>query len=159
MIDYGELERAAREDLKHHPMFLLRYAELDGPDPTDTDCRFMSLGWAQYNQRDASLKILRHTGDRWSRQSEELPLHRVIDGTILLVEAMRSLDRDGHEYHLNDIKVDADTFSNQDRELYITAGHESPDAFARQLTAPTLLGRLATLRRKLNRLFESGLIK
>ena len=29
----------------------------------------------------------RHTGDKWSRQSEELPLHRVLDLAILVCRA------------------------------------------------------------------------
>lgn len=29
---------------------------------------------AQYDENEISLKVWRHTGKRWSRQSEELPL-------------------------------------------------------------------------------------
>ena len=39
-------------------------------------CQGLSLGLAQWNDRRAgniSAKVWRHTGERWSRQSEELP--------------------------------------------------------------------------------------
>jgi len=34
-----------------------------------------------------SAKIWRHTGEKWSRQSEEMPLHRVLDLAILICKA------------------------------------------------------------------------
>lgn len=34
------------------------------------------------------MKVWRHTGNRWSRQSEELPLHRNLDLTILLLHVL-----------------------------------------------------------------------
>ena len=71
--------------LKHRPVVLINYAGHDGFYSADrTDCRYLSLGWAQYDPRQLSVKTLRHTGDRWSRQSEELPLHRCIDATALI---------------------------------------------------------------------------
>jgi hypothetical protein len=36
---------------------------------------------------DISAKVWRHTGEKWSRQSEELPLHRVLDLAILVCRA------------------------------------------------------------------------
>lgn len=45
---------------------------------------------AQWNDRgklDISAKVWRHTGGKWSRQSEELPLHRVIDLAIMVCQA------------------------------------------------------------------------
>lgn len=47
-----------------------------------TDTKGLSLGLAQWNDRgkvDISAKVWRYTGEKWSRQSEELPLHRVLD--------------------------------------------------------------------------------
>jgi hypothetical protein len=37
---------------------------------------------------DVSAKVWRHTGGKWSRQSEELPLHRVLDLAILECRAI-----------------------------------------------------------------------
>lgn len=33
---------------------------------------------------DISAKVWRYTGEKWSRQSEELPLHRVLDLAVLI---------------------------------------------------------------------------
>ena len=35
-----------------------------------------------------SAKVWRHTGEKWSRQSEELPLHRVLDLAILVCRSI-----------------------------------------------------------------------
>lgn len=91
-------------NLKHKPVIACEnYSEIDGraagPDKThatgrDTSSEALenetvglSLGLAQWNDRgkvDISAKVWRHTGEKWSRQSEELPLHRVLDLAILV---------------------------------------------------------------------------
>ena len=141
-------ENAVRdvEGLKHKPMFLLPYRDYDGPYAGDSDCRFLSLGWAQYDPRSASVKALRHTGERWSRQSEELPLHRAIDAVILLASAINSMAGS----HLDTIRLPAGTFENQLSGLLIQAGIEAPDAFAREITSDLVLRRLEQLRQLLN---------
>lgn len=73
--------------LKHKPVYLLPYYNYDGPYAGETDCIFLSLGWAQYDPRSVSVKTLRYIQkpdqrDRWSRQSEELPIHRAVDAVI-----------------------------------------------------------------------------
>ena len=55
-----------------------------------TDVVALSIGKAQYHADEISLKVWRHTGNRWSRQSEELPLHRNIDLNILMLGALMS---------------------------------------------------------------------
>lgn len=74
--------------LKHKPVIVVEnYEEVDGKNAYDSDAKGLSLGLAQWNDRgkvDISAKVWRHTSDKWSRQSEELPLHRVIDLAILI---------------------------------------------------------------------------
>lgn len=74
--------------LKHKPVIVSEnYANIDGPYAYKTDAQGLSLGLAQWNDRgkvDISAKVWRHTGGKWSRQSEELPLHRVLDLAILV---------------------------------------------------------------------------
>ncbi|MCP4684731.1 MAG: hypothetical protein GY867_04705 [bacterium] len=74
--------------LKHKPVITVpNYPSVDGRYANNTDAKGLSLGLAQWNERgqvDVSAKIWRHTGERWSRQSEELPLHRVLDLAILV---------------------------------------------------------------------------
>lgn len=77
--------------LKHKPVIVAEnYAHIDGRTAYHTDAQGLSLGLAQWNDRgkvDISAKVWRHTGGKWSRQSEELPLHRVLDLAILVCEA------------------------------------------------------------------------
>ena len=78
--------------LKHKPVIISdNYENIDGRYAYHTDAKGLSLGLAQWNDRgkvDISAKVWRYTGEKWSRQSEELPLHRVLDLAILVSRAM-----------------------------------------------------------------------
>jgi hypothetical protein len=77
--------------LKHKPVIVSEnYKNVDGRYAYNSDAQGLSLGLAQWNDRgkvDVSAKVWRHTGEKWSRQSEELPLHRVLDLAILVCRA------------------------------------------------------------------------
>ena len=77
--------------LKHKPVIVSEnYERVDGRKAYDTDAQGLSLGLAQWNDRgkvDISAKVWRYTGEKWSRQSEELPLHRVLDLALLICRA------------------------------------------------------------------------
>ncbi|HAI52234.1 MAG: DUF6530 family protein [Limnochordia bacterium] len=83
-------------DLKHKPVIVVEdYSNVDGRNAYHSDAKGLSLGLAQWNERgrvDISAKVWRHTGQRWSRQSEELPLHRVLDLAILVCRAKLYFD-------------------------------------------------------------------
>ena len=87
--------------LKHKPVVVSEnYENVDGRYAYKTDTKGLSLGLAQWNDRgkvDISAKVWRHTGDKWSRQSEELPLHRVLDLAILVCRAELYF-RDAYRY-------------------------------------------------------------
>ncbi|MGI6432895.1 MAG: DUF6530 family protein [Sphaerochaetaceae bacterium] len=74
--------------LKHKPVIVVEnYENVDGRNAYASDAKGLSLGLAQWNERgsvDISAKVWRHTGGKWSRQSEELPLHRVLDLALLI---------------------------------------------------------------------------
>lgn len=74
--------------LKHKPVIVSQnYENIDGRKAYKTDAKGLSLGLAQWNDRgklDISAKVWRYTGEKWSRQSEELPMHRVLDLAILI---------------------------------------------------------------------------
>lgn len=75
--------------LMHKPIISVNnYDKIDAQYRSATDARALSIGNAQYDPDEISLKVWRHTGDSWSRQSEELPLHRNIDLNILLLGAL-----------------------------------------------------------------------
>lgn len=74
--------------LKHKPVIISEnYENIDGRQAYHSDAKGLSLGLAQWNDRgkvDISAKVWRYTGEKWSRQSEELPMHRVLDMAILI---------------------------------------------------------------------------
>lgn len=78
--------------LKHKPVIVSEnYENVDGRYANHSDAKGLSLGLAQWNDRgkvDISAKVWRYTGEKWSRQSEELPLHRVIDLAILVSRSL-----------------------------------------------------------------------
>lgn len=86
--------------LKHKPVIVSEgYDAVDGRIK-NSDAKGLSLGLAQWNDRgkvDVSAKIWRYTGEKWSRQSEEMPLHRVIDLTILICRTKQYL-QDAYRY-------------------------------------------------------------
>lgn len=91
--------------LHHQPVYAMPYKQFDGWRAGKTDARYLSIGISQWSVDEVSLKIMRHKG-KWSRQSEELPLHRVIDSTIFLAKVL--LDRDKAS-----VKIEPHLFTNQ----------------------------------------------
>ena len=87
--------------LKHKPVIVAEnYENIDGRYQYDSDAKGLSLGLAQWNDRgrvDISAKVWRYTGEKWSRQSEELPIHRVLDMAILVCRA-RAYFMDAYRY-------------------------------------------------------------
>lgn len=74
--------------LKHKPIIAVNdYDKIDAIYANDTDVCALSIGQAQYDTDEISVKIWRHTGERWSRQSEEMPIHRALDLSILTIAA------------------------------------------------------------------------
>ena len=77
--------------LKHKPVIVAdNYENVDGRNAYHSDTKGLSLGLAQWNDRgnvEISAKVWRYTGEKWSRQSEELPLHRVLDLALLICKS------------------------------------------------------------------------
>ena len=93
--------------LSHTPIVSWNdYHRKDGKFANKTDAMALSIGYAQYDKKerdqiilesdnrvrkqDISMKVWRKPGDRWSRQSEEIPIHRNLDLTILLLSVLTS---------------------------------------------------------------------
>ncbi len=87
--------------LKHKPVIVCEnYENVDGRDAYHSNAKGLSLGLAQWNDRgnvDISAKVWRYTGEKWSRQSEELPLHRLVDLTIFLCRTLQYF-REAYRY-------------------------------------------------------------
>src|SRR5690554_3239619 len=88
--------------LKHKPVIVSEnYANIDGRKAYNSDAKGLSLGLAQWNDRgklEISAKVWRHTGEKWSRQSEELPLHRVLDLAILICKSIQYFREQAYRY-------------------------------------------------------------
>ena len=72
------------EHLSHKPVYAMSYIDFDGIYIGKTDVRYISVGLSTWNPAHASVKVFRYVNNRWTRQAEELPLHRIIDMTLFL---------------------------------------------------------------------------
>lgn len=76
------------KNLGHQPLVSVNdYDKVDGKCK-GSDAKALSIGRAQWDVNELSLKVWRHGSKRWSPQSEELPLHRNLDLTILLLHVL-----------------------------------------------------------------------
>ena len=74
---------------KHKPIVSVSdYDKIDGIYANNTDAKALSLGVAQYDSDEISLKIWRMRNDKWSRMSEEMPIHRNLDLSILFIKTL-----------------------------------------------------------------------
>jgi hypothetical protein len=99
--------------LKHKPVIVSEdYNKIDGRYSEKSDAQGLSVGLAQWNDRgkvEASAKVWRYTGEKWSRQSEEMPLHRVIDLAIFVCKTklyFREAYRYDKLYDEENLKID-----------------------------------------------------
>lgn len=81
--------------LKHKPIIACKYSELFNEE--EEDAKYISIGRAQYNDNCASVKILRHSGIRWSRQSEEVPIHRMAYMMQMFLTAILHTQQNGKD--------------------------------------------------------------
>ena len=98
--------------LEHKPVYAMPYQKFDGIYRGDTDARYLSVGLAQWGHNDLSLKVMRHTGTQWTRQAEELPLHRVFDAAIFLTKVL--IDNEN-----NKIEIERQSFEGQNAAMQI----------------------------------------
>jgi hypothetical protein len=151
--------------LKHKPVIISEnYENIDGRRAYNSDTKGLSLGLAQWNDRgkvEISAKVWRYTGEKWSRQSEELPLHRVIDLAILVCRAKQHF-KDAYRYKklYDPENTQLDRIGLQGDAMTVSVCKENPlidediKLFADVLSADDeLIGeRLATLSRILKEL-------
>ncbi len=100
----------APEHCGHKPIIQVKdYNAIDAQYMAKTDVKALSIGIAQYDSDEISLKVWRHNGKKWSRQSEEIPLHRNIDLNILLLGAlMTDLDSGYPKTNLREEVINSD---------------------------------------------------
>ena len=153
-------------ELKHKPVIVSEdYERIDGRKAHQSDAKGLSLGLAQWNERgnvDISAKVWRHTGGKWSRQSEELPLHRVLDLAILIIKTKKvfreryhknekdypnypSLDRIGLQGDAMNVEVCTDNeFIEDDLDLFEATLAKDDEIISERLNV--IMGLLADLK-------------
>lgn len=144
------------QHLDHKPVFALPYQAFDGIYADDTDVQFVTVGIAQYDPYDVSIKTMRHTGTKWTRQAEELPLHRPIDMALFLAKVIFDSQADV-------VNIPSGTLHNQSSAIKITpevrtTGERKSYDAAVTKHAPILKERLNALRDVLNELKAGGRI-
>lgn len=127
--------------ISHSPVYGLPYNGHDPDRENDSDVHWLTIGWSQWDSDIPAAKVVRHSGQRWSRQSEELPLARLVDLTTLLALA--------YERNADDIILEAGFLEEQSNE--ITVNKKSERARDRLATA---MHRDPKLRRRLSKLAD-----
>ncbi|MCY1506974.1 hypothetical protein D9M68_412380 [compost metagenome] len=96
--------------LSHKPIIAVNdYDKIDALYANKTDVRALSIGQAQYDEDEISLKVFRIVGGKWSRQSEELPIHRNLDLSILFIASlMTDIDANYPQSSLREEIIDKD---------------------------------------------------
>jgi hypothetical protein len=117
--------------LKHLPSVMMPYAPFDGRYFRDTDAKYLSVGRAQWRNEDdpdaVSAKVWRYVGDKWSRQSEELPLRRLVDLCIFLTKAFY---QSGAPRNFGPaVVIESGTFENQTEEIALRRLEPLPKGF------------------------------
>ena len=93
------------------------YSEKDAPHADDA--KFLSIGRAQWDPDDISAKIIRKSGERWSPQSEELPLWRVLDLAKLVIATIMGKQSSLEEHIINEEDKDfLNSYISHNMELY-----------------------------------------
>ncbi|MED4753316.1 DUF6530 family protein [Brevibacillus choshinensis] len=92
--------------LKHKPVVVSEnYENVDGRLARNTDAKGLSLGLAHANDKgkvNITAQVWRYAGENGSQDSEELPLHRVLDLSILICRSLAHF-REAYRYeHLYD---------------------------------------------------------
>lgn len=97
------MEKKAPWWLTHKPVVTVNYEDKDAEAG---DAKFLSIGHSTWNSEDYSAKVWRWSdgSERWSRQSEELPLWRVLDLATLLAAIIN-----GKQSNLEEFVQDLDS--------------------------------------------------
>jgi hypothetical protein len=93
--------------LKHRAVISTKdYRYIDDPAPGSvTDARALSLGLSTWDPNEISAKIWRHSGSQWKRSSEEMPLHRVLDCTIMIIAGILNARDNKLENYFLDLEI------------------------------------------------------
>lgn len=134
--------------LKHRPIFIVPYEPFDGPRAGASDAKYLSVGLAQWRTDEdpdaVSAKTWRYVDGKWSRMSEELPLHRLADLCAFTARSVFGVS----ERHT--LPIPAGSFEGQTAAIEAREIEPYPVGFGEQ--KERLRSRLRALRDTLNAL-------
>ncbi|MCB2154926.1 hypothetical protein KQI84_08560 [bacterium] len=134
--------------LDHKPILALPYQAFDAFYPRErTDVRWISVGTAQYDPGHISVKTWRHSERRWSRMSEELPLHRVFDAADF---AARCISLEG-----DTLEIPVGTYERQELAIRIQDESESRTSGAMDVMVDFNARHGEMLRRRMRNLLDT----
>ena len=110
--------------LSHKPIVTVDYEENDAHAG---DAKFLSIGQATWNAEDYSAKIWRwaEEGGRWSRQSEEMPLWRVIDLATLIIATINGKESNLGEFtQMPESLESLKSYLNENMEMFASRLNE-----------------------------------
>lgn len=119
MSEAPEKEPRTAPIRSHWPILSVDYEQMDEKAGYG-DAHFIDIGQSTWNKEDLSVKIWRKTYNtgRWSRQSEELPLSRVLDLAILVSAAATGKNSVLQEfYQQGEKKEDMQTFLTDNMQV------------------------------------------
>ncbi len=107
--------------LAHKPFYAMPYEAFDGcyAGKGQTDVRYVSVGIAQYDPYEVSIKTMRIVDGRWTRQAEELPLHRVVDMSLFLAKVVFDSQQGA-------VNMPAGTLTDQTSDVSVTPEQHTP---------------------------------
>ncbi|OPA73621.1 hypothetical protein BVG16_27850 [Paenibacillus selenitireducens] len=90
----------------HKPVIISdNYGKVDGRFANNTDAKALSLGltpWNDEGKPHISANLWKYTEEKWTGQSEEIPIHRILDLSILICSAMTHFSEAYRYEHLYD---------------------------------------------------------
>lgn len=102
--------------LSHKPIVSVDY---ETQDACAGDAKFLSIGKSTWNENDISAKIWRKSHDQWSRQSEEIPLWRVLDLAKLVIATITGKSSSLNEQIVSPEDAELlNSFINENMELF-----------------------------------------
>lgn len=134
-------QRPFPHHIAHSPVYGLPYNAHDPENEGNSDVHWMSIGWSQWDDDEPSAKIVRHSGQRWSRQSEEIPVARLVDLTALLAKV--------YQGNADKITFAPGFFEKQVETISIEAKSSKS-----RIALAAALHRDSTLRRRLSKLAD-----
>lgn len=128
------------QNLSQIPVVAVDYLKYTGNEQNDV--KFLSIGRSTYNKDSCSVKLFRKDkNDKWARNSEEIPLDRVADLTLLLTSVLKNIKNDPGLKNL-DKSILNEQVVRQDDLKWLSEQFESESILTPLMNLKTLLNEM-----------------